>query len=515
MSPAGQEPLEAQIAALERKNRLLQEGLKQAERIRELWGKAVRELKQTKAELQASRSFLDRVLGAAPEPIVVTDAQGRVVLANAAAERIAARREKLAGRRILHLLPRAERRRALQAFDQGNSDGVHEFAIPSGAETVLLAIEWSVLRDASDRITQIIVVGQDVTERRRAEHRIIQQSDELRIINTNLSVLYEVSSTISRTMDIDELYSDILKFLPAVIGVTEDCERGIFLVTSKKQLQLVAQWGAAPECIESHRGIKLGECLCGQAARDGKIILAPGPESCPPPPDTCGIRHSSGRVIIPLKAKGEVIGVFYFYLPPGVAVDEGKTKLLVAVGEQVGVAIENVRLYEEKKALSLHDPLTGLANRRHMEIALGRAFANSKRYRSALSVLMLDIDFFKKYNDSHGHQAGDLLLSVIAQVLSHQIREADLAARYGGEEFLIILPETDRNQAGILAERIRIAVTKKTGVTVSIGIADIAIGADSKEELIQHADKALYRAKRAGRDRIELAIQESSAENSA
>jgi diguanylate cyclase (GGDEF)-like protein/PAS domain S-box-containing protein len=499
----------AHIEALERKNRLLQEGLKQAERIRELWGKAVLELKLTKADLQTSRTFLDRVLGAAPEPIVVADPHGRIVLANTAAERFMELPGLLVGKRLLRLLPRSARRRALERFNATVSDGVNEFAIPVGAETRLLATEWSVLRDGRGRLTQIIVAGQDVTERRRAEQRIVQQSEELKAINANLSLLYEVSSAISHTMDIDVLYADILKILPQVIGVEDDCERGIFLLGSRKQLRLAAHWGAEPEPVDSCGGVKRGECLCGQAAQDGKVIVIEHCETAHPcVPGIAPGAH--GHVIIPLKAKGEVIGIFYFYLPAYTRIDESKTRLLIAVGEQVGVAIENVRLYEEKKALSLHDPLTGLANRRHMEIALSRAFSNARRYRSPLAVIMLDIDFFKKYNDAHGHQAGDHLLSVTAQLLSHQIRDADMAARYGGEEFLIILPGTESHQARVLGERIRRAISAKTGITVSMGIADMSGQAPTKEDLIQQADEALYRAKQNGRDRIEIWSSESA-----
>lgn len=493
----------ARIDALERKNRLLQEGLKQAERIRELWGKAVRELKLTKADLQTSRTFLDRVLGAAPEPIVVADARGHIILANTAAERFVELPGRLVGRRLLRLLPRTERRRALERFNATLSDGSHEFAIPVGTEIRLLATEWSVLRDARGLLTQIIVAGQDVTERRRAEQRIIQQSEELKAINANLSLLYEVSSAISHTMDIDVLYADILKILPRVIGVEDDCERGIFLVGNRKQLRLVAHWGAEPDPVDACGSVKRGECLCGQAAQEGKVIVIEHCETAHPcVPGVVPGAH--GHVIIPLKAKGEVVGIFYFYLPAHTKMDESKTRLLIAVGEQVGVAIENVRLYEEKKALSLHDPLTGLANRRHMEIALSRAFSNARRYRSPLALIMLDIDFFKKYNDAHGHQAGDHLLSVTAQLLSHQIRDADMAARYGGEEFLIILPGTDGRQARVLGERIRGAITAKTGITVSMGIADMSGQPATKEGMIQQADEALYRAKQNGRDRIEI-----------
>ncbi|HKZ46127.1 MAG TPA: diguanylate cyclase [Thermodesulfobacteriota bacterium] len=163
------------------------------------------------------------------------------------------------------------------------------------------------------------------------------------------------------------------------------------------------------------------------------------------------------------------------------------------------------RMYEETKALSLQDPLTGLANRRMMNIELERSIEGVKRSGSPLSILMMDIDYFKKYNDTHGHPAGDSLLAAIAKVLTEEVRGADLVARYGGEEFFVLLPDTDLNGACNAAERIRKAVSMSLGVTVSIGAA--AYRKEEKmDELIYRADAALYRAKEGGRNRVEAGL---------
>jgi len=159
--------------------------------------------------------------------------------------------------------------------------------------------------------------------------------------------------------------------------------------------------------------------------------------------------------------------------------------------------------YREAERDSISDALTGLYNRRYMEDVLGKEFKNAERYRKNLSVLMVDIDFFKKYNDSYGHQEGDKLLRRIAGVFREAVREVDVAARYGGEEFTIILTETPSDMAMVAAERIRCLVETTTGATVSVGAATYPEDAQNCEGLIEMADKALYKAKNAGRNRTE------------
>jgi diguanylate cyclase (GGDEF)-like protein len=173
------------------------------------------------------------------------------------------------------------------------------------------------------------------------------------------------------------------------------------------------------------------------------------------------------------------------------------------------MGIESARLYEQTRHSSLHDPLTGLPNRRHMEIFFEKAFARALR-GTPLSVLLFDIDHFKRYNDTHGHAAGDQALVRVAKAASEQIRSSDLVARYGGEEFLAICQGQGLTESYRIAERIRGAIEEKAGVTVSVGVASYHAGIPDGGALVELADKALYRAKRNGRNRVELQLREEA-----
>lgn len=170
------------------------------------------------------------------------------------------------------------------------------------------------------------------------------------------------------------------------------------------------------------------------------------------------------------------------------------------------------RLYEQVRSLSLTDPLTSLYNRRYLMEKLAYEVDRCGRYNRSLSLIMADIDHFKKYNDSHGHQRGDELLRMVADEFHRLVRKPDFVARYGGEEFAVVMPETDCNKAFHLAERIRESIGVLPApdgesqtlhrVTVSIGIAELPSHATDMASLIRKADDALYRAKSDGRDRV-------------
>ena len=172
--------------------------------------------------------------------------------------------------------------------------------------------------------------------------------------------------------------------------------------------------------------------------------------------------------------------------------------------------VENLRKNrEELERLSTTDPVTGLGNRRYLMNLLPLEIERARRAVQPFSILMLDVDHFKKYNDDHGHQAGDEVLARVGMVLRNSIRPYDCAARYGGEEFLIILSGVSLDQARDCAERIRkkVQVEQFEGgpVTISIGVAEFPSHGDTENAIIGQADAALYKAKRAGRDRVMLA----------
>ncbi len=180
-----------------------------------------------------------------------------------------------------------------------------------------------------------------------------------------------------------------------------------------------------------------------------------------------------------------------------------------------------IELYNQKKKieehnlflkeLSIKDGLTGIYNHRHMQIEINREFALAIRNNTDLSVLMLDIDHFKKLNDNYGHSYGDTVLKKLTKIISKAIRESDIFARYGGEEFLVILPTTDLKGGQNLAESIREEIENgdfsykkiNTKVTISIGVSTLKnFDIKTASELIENADKALYNAKNNGRNRV-------------
>lgn len=162
---------------------------------------------------------------------------------------------------------------------------------------------------------------------------------------------------------------------------------------------------------------------------------------------------------------------------------------------------ELAMMHEQAEALSLHDHLTGLGNRRLLDIHFERAFALANRYAKDLALIMLDVDHFKLYNDSNGHQAGDQALVMLAGIIRTQLRETDLAFRYGGEEFLLLLPEIDRETGQQVAEKLRLAVEVDTDITISLGVTAYRAGA-TIDGMIREADEALYMAKQQGRNRV-------------
>ncbi|RME42419.1 MAG: diguanylate cyclase [Deltaproteobacteria bacterium] len=171
------------------------------------------------------------------------------------------------------------------------------------------------------------------------------------------------------------------------------------------------------------------------------------------------------------------------------------------------------RTHEQLQHLAAYDPLTELMNRRTFMNCLEQEIVRARRHRFQLALLLLDIDFFKKVNDHHGHLAGDEVLRRVGEVIQGTLRRSDLAGRFGGEEFCVCMPNTTLSEAKIAAERLREAIARLTfyaddespfHVTCSIGIAAYDEGISKRDELIQRADEALYRAKGGGRNRVEI-----------
>ncbi len=219
-------------------------------------------------------------------------------------------------------------------------------------------------------------------------------------------------------------------------------------------------------------------------------------------------------VFIPLVMGDKVAGVLSVQSHLADAYDKKKVETIHAIGSYIAIAIENTKLFRQVQRLASVDSLTELLNRRRFTELLDEAFNKTKRYDSPFGVIMIDVDYFKSVNDRRGHDAGDAALRHLAKVLSAMVRDCDSVGRFGGEEFIILLPETNLEGAGFLAERLREAVesmkigcadcadTEAFGVTASFGVSVIRSEDVSHEAVLKRADNAMYNAKQTGRNKV-------------
>ncbi|HEX2058086.1 MAG TPA: GGDEF domain-containing protein, partial [Actinomycetota bacterium] len=189
----------------------------------------------------------------------------------------------------------------------------------------------------------------------------------------------------------------------------------------------------------------------------------------------------------------------------GSRVERRVVSMLGQFAAHAALALRNSWLLQQVQKLAETDGLTGLANRRTFETTLERELSRSARSGEPVTLVMVDIDHFKALNDKHGHQAGDEVLKLVADVLASACRDFDTAARYGGEEFAVVLPACSSAESLVVAERLRGSIAEietVTSVTASAGVATFPAHAGDGESLIRAADEALYESKRAGRNRV-------------
>ncbi len=323
-----------------------------------------------------------------------------------------------------------------------------------------------------------------------------------------LTVSFTIAKSLISTLELDDVLDTILKVIRNTFGYANIA----ILLIKGKELYVKAAHGYTSGIYKKVR-LKIGEQgICGHVAWTGELHYAPDVSKVP-------FYHmlkksTKSEAAVPLKIKGEVIGVLDIESDKLAAFTEKDLHMFSVFASQAAIAIENARLYDQTKELSLTDALTTIANRRHFNLMLDNELKKARGYSRQLSLAMIDLDDFKSFNDRFGHVAGDKMLIHIVDTLKRNLRDTDFVARYGGEEFVVIFPETSHPLALKVSERLRFAVegkqlTKKgrdrKRMTISIGVATYPSNAETQVELIQIADRALYRAKRLGKNRVESA----------
>ena len=351
----------------------------------------------------------------------------------------------------------------------------------------------------------------DITDRQQAENAFLRTHEELLVLVTELKKVESEMKLLNRMNDLlqtcttqEEAYQ--------VVGMmmSELCARqnGFLAIfhASDQNLQRVARWG--DELVEAR--FSLEDCWALRRGQPHEVMDPQAGLLC---------RHfvhppGTGYLCVPLTVQGETLGLLCLM---GVAVKKGEhqvreRQLALMVGEAIKLSLSNLKLREKLREQATRDPLTGLFNRRHLEDSLSRELHRARRGKSPLCIAMLDLDHFKNFNDTFGHQAGDLLLRELGQVLREKLRKSDIACRYGGEEFVIVMPDSSLADTCQRVEEIRVLVKKleiRYGeqllgtITISAGIAGTREhGGITMREFLHAADTALYAAKQAGRDRV-------------
>jgi diguanylate cyclase (GGDEF)-like protein/PAS domain S-box-containing protein len=367
----------------------------------------------------------------------------------------------------------------------------------------------------------VVCAIRDISERKQMESALEEANAKLKIAFAASEKQAREAIKLTELVDIlqscqtaEEAYRIIGNTLPTTLSSPS----GALCMTtpSRNIVEAVAAWGGAPI---TEKTFAPDDCWALRRGKIHQVNDAASPLRC---------AHVSGSLAggylcVPLAAQGETLGVLCLENPspspnPSLGSPEDPMEALArqasATAERISLVLANLRVREALRNQSIRDPLTGLFNRRFMEESLEREVRRAARNNEGVALLMLDLDRFKLFNDTFGHQAGDVLLRGFGDFLSQGTRGQDVACRYGGEEFLLILADASIDAACKRAELLREELKHLTvrhadqvlgKITVSIGVSAFPGHGATAEELVRAADKALYRAKTEGRDRVVVA----------
>jgi diguanylate cyclase (GGDEF)-like protein/PAS domain S-box-containing protein len=382
------------------------------------------------------------------------------------------------------------------------------------------------IRDAGGRITHVISIQADVTERKLAERKAKETHDRLNIELRHAGRQSREAAKLSELVDVlqaCQTLPEAYEVTASTLKTTLPYRAGAICITSPTHnvVEVMASWGNSQV---GEKAFRPDECW---ALRRSRVHCVKDPSS----PLRCAHMRGvpdGGYFCVPLAAQGESFGVLCLESPPEQAATfsddlprerrsdsvDIEARQASALGERLSLTFGNLRLREALRTQSIRDPLTNLYNRRYMEESLEREISRSTRSGQSVAVLLMDIDHFKLFNDTHGHQGGDALLRALGDFLSQRTRSQDVACRYGGEEFAIILSGTNAEKASqraqLFREDLKHMTVEHSGqiagqITMSIGIAVAPENGTTGAELIRAADVSLYRAKADGRDRVVVA----------
>lgn len=385
--------------------------------------------------------------------------------------------------------------------------GVYEYlALPVDAREFTVALEEAIdNNDAYREISQL-------------NRMLVEEKEELASKNRELLAISTVARAVSHSLELDE----VLDRLVSCVEETFSFDRisvGLVEAGERRERAKICR-GADPTaaCAEIWEVSPLArDPWVAEVYAKGLALRVDDPATDPRVRGTELAKiHPGPLAKVPMVARGTVVGTITVdNHRSGLPIGEEEVSVLKVFADTAAVAVENSRLYLMVKELSLRDELTGLYNRRYLFERAEAEMKNAERRLLEVTLIMLDLDFFKKLNDLNDHLTGDAALRKVSKAITGLIRGLDVAARFGGEEMVVLLPSTGPEDGAKVAEKLRAAIEELPvegekvlpggRLTVSIGVASYPRNGDTLNEVLESADRALYRAKNAGRNRVEIA----------
>ncbi|MBN2047118.1 MAG: diguanylate cyclase [Anaerolineaceae bacterium] len=391
-----------------------------------------------------------------------------------------------------------------------------EWSVPhKDGKTIYLESKVHLLRHEKSRQPLWLSSARDISERKSAEEELQQMVSILEERNQQISTMNQMGLFLQQCTSLNDLYEVIQNF---VLRLFPGTEGSLWVMKAPMNVnEDIIVWHNEKARVIKGKHVPGYAC---QVVNNGMVKIYP-----PDTPETVcdNIQSVRNRIdgdvstmCLPLMAQADPIGGMSLHLINRNTIPDELRELATSFVERVGLAIANLTLREELQYQSMRDPLTGLYNRRFMEQFLEKEMHRAARHNYHVSVFMLDVDHFKQFNDTYGHDFGDLLIKTIGEFLTLNMRKEDIVCRYGGDEFVLILPETSIRDAMYRAEQIRNgakqilenpAIAKRNigELTFSIGISCTPTHGLEPPEVLRAADRALYRSKRNGRNQVQIA----------
>ena len=366
-------------------------------------------------------------------------------------------------------------------------------------------------RNETGKPTQILGITQDITEKKKIEAEAAKLNLKLEEKIQTLETWHEARMKLAKMneflqtcLNIKEAKLVLSDLLPQLFPNTHGA---VYLMNnSKNLLNTISVWGLA----NSSSSFETNECW---ALRRNRTHLVNANTNANLSSLYCNHvehnAHNTPTLCLSMIAKGKTLGMLYLRFAPSTTISKSIQELAETVAQNIAMSFANLTLQQELRYQSLRDPLTGLFNRRYLHESLVKEIERAQRKQQFIGIMMLDIDYFKRFNDTYGHSAGDRVIKEVANYLISEVRQYDIACRYGGEELVLVMPDAFIEDTIIRAEQIRMGISKLKlehegkileSISVSIGVSCFPDDGTTVDSLISTADRALYEAKSAGRD---------------